>query len=598
MLVRNFRSLRCESSTSAGILALGTAVALAMIAGIPAIGRAEELPTPMSPPAASLASDMLATPSGVSWIEPAGIPGSLVIVGGGSLPDSVRDKFLELAGGKEARIVVIPTASDAADTEDAEVRRRQLAPWDSLGAAEVSLLHTRSPDEANRDEFVAPLKSATAVWFGGGDQSKIAAAYLGTAVERELAALLARGGVIGGTSAGAAIQSRVMIAGGTTEPKMATGFDLLPGTIIDQHFIARRRQDRLRKALADHPGLVGIGLDEGTALVVQGRSLEVLGESVVSIFLAEGGGREPREMALPPKAQHDLTMLRRAAQDRAANPFPPEELPEPKLAAGSLVIVGGGGMPREVVSRFLELAGGPDAPIVVLPTASGEDPADDQRSGRFLERAGARKVTTLSQRTRSEVESPEFLAALSEAKGVWFGGGRQWRFVDCYGGTKAEAAIYDVLRRGGVIGGSSAGASIQAQYMVRGSVLGNLEPMAEGYERGFNYLPGTAIDQHFSQRGRQRDMTRVVHRHPQLLGIGLDEGTAIIVQGQKADVVGEGKVYFYDRRAMPKEGPMEPPAEGEPDYVALAAGETFDLVERKAIPAADERSEALPAAGR
>jgi cyanophycinase len=133
--------------------------------------------------------------------------------------------------------------------------------------------------------------------------------------------------------------------------------------------------------------------------------------------------------------------------------------------------------------------------------------------------------------------------------------------------------------------------------MVRGSVLGNLEPMAEGYERGFNYLPGTAIDQHFSQRGRQRDMTRVVRRHPQLLGIGLDEGTAIIVEGQKAEVLGEGKVYFYDRRAVPKEGAPEAPAEGEPDYVALAAGEAYDLVERKAMAAADERSKALPAAG-
>jgi cyanophycinase len=592
MFVRTLCSLRCQGSSRLGFLSLGTAVALATIVGLPAIGRVQELPGPVSPAAAQLASDAIATPSGVSWIDPAGIPGSLVIVGGGSLPESVREKFLELAGGKEARIVVIPTASDAADTGDADTRRRQLAPWDSLGAAEVSLLHTRSPEEANREEFVAPLKAATAVWFGGGDQRKIAEAYLGTAVERELMALLARGGVVGGTSAGAAIQSRVMIAGGRTEPQMATGFDLLPGTIIDQHFLARRRQDRLRKALADHPGLVGIGLDEGTALVVQGRSLEVLGESVVSIFLAEGAGREPREMALPPKAQHDLTMLRRAAQGRAASHFPPEELPEPKLAAGSLVIVGGGGMPRVVASRFIELAGGPDAPIVVLPTASGDDPSDDDRAGRFLERAGARRVTTLGQRTKSGVESPEFLAALAEAKGVWFGGGRQWRFVDCYGGTKAEAAIYDVLRRGGVIGGSSAGASIQAQYMVRGSVLGNLEPMAEGYERGFNYLPGTAIDQHFSQRGRQRDMSRVVLRHPQLLGIGLDEGTAIIVEGQKAEVLGEGKVYFYDRRAQPKEGPMEPPAEGESGYVALAAGETYDLVERKALAAAVEESNA------
>ena len=130
------------------------------------------------------------TPSGVQWIDPAGIAGSLVIHGGGELTDAVRDKFLSLAGDKEARIVVIPTASNQADSDDPAVRERLLAPWNSLGPADVQLLHTRSKDQAKDDAFVAPLKSATAVWLGGGDQTKIAEAYLGTAVERELLALL------------------------------------------------------------------------------------------------------------------------------------------------------------------------------------------------------------------------------------------------------------------------------------------------------------------------------------------------------------------------------------------------------------------------
>src|SRR5258708_39264612 len=98
--------------------------------------------------------------------------------------------------------------------------------------------------------------------------------------------------------------------------------------------------------------------------------------------------------------------------------------------------------------------------------------------------------------------------------------------------------VHGVLRRGGVSGGSSAGATIQGDYLVRGSPLGNEEMMAAGYEHGFAFLPGTAIDQHFAQRNRFADLSKVVAAHPQLLGIGLDESTAIIVQGHIAEVVG------------------------------------------------------------
>ena len=513
-------------------------------------------------------------PSGVKWIDPAGIAGSLVIHGGGELTDAVRDKFLSLAGDKQARIVVIPTASDWADSDDAAVHERALEPWKSLGVADVQLLHTRSKDKANEDDFVAPLRSATAVWIGGGDQTRIAEAYQGTAVERELMALLARGGVIGGTSAGAAILCKTMIAGGQTDPKMATGFEFLPGAIIDQHFKARNRQDRLRKALASNPGHVGFGIDEAAALVVRGRRLQAFGTGSVSVFLAASASRPARELELKPQELHDLTMLRRAAIDRALADFPGKELAPPKLAAGSLVIVGGGGMPKEVTAKFIELAGGPEQLIVVFPTAN-EPRGPAANEGRFLERAGAKNVKVLSQRTRADVESPEFAQALNEAKGVWFGGGRQWRFIDCYAGTKAEELLHGVLARGGVIGGSSAGATIQAEYLVRGSVLGNTEMMAEGYERGLGFLPGAAVDQHFTQRKRQSDMTAVMQRFPQLLGIGIDEATAIVVQGQTAEAMGTGQAHFYDYRTAP--------AACQPDFTAIKAGQKYDLVERKIV---------------
>ena len=118
---------------------------------------------------------------------------------------------------------------------------------------------------------------------------------------------------------------------------------------------------------------------------------------------------------------------RRAAIERTLPEFPAPRPAAAQVASGSLVIVGGGGLPKEVVERFIELAGGPEAQIVVLPTATGDVLPPGNREGQVFERVGAKHVTVLKHRTKAEVESSEFVAALSAAKGVWFGGGRQGR---------------------------------------------------------------------------------------------------------------------------------------------------------------------------
>ena len=181
-------------------------------------------------------------PDSPARIAAEGINGSLVICGGGKIPEEAARQFMKLAGGAAARLVVIPTAA-AADNAAAQ---KHLSSWRERKPASVVLLHTRSRQQAETGDFVKPLRKATGVWIGGGIQSRISAAYLGTAVEKELYELLSRGGVIGGTSAGAAIMSRVMIAGGKDKAQMGTGFDLLPGSVIDQHFIARKRRGRRR----------------------------------------------------------------------------------------------------------------------------------------------------------------------------------------------------------------------------------------------------------------------------------------------------------------------------------------------------------------
>jgi cyanophycinase len=350
--------------------------------------------------------------------------------------------------------------------------------------------------------------------------------------------------------------------------------DALSGAVVVAISAAESARNRFIHQLTTQPQSVGIELYEKAVLVVRGRKMEVIGEGTVTVILAASSGRPLREIELKPGQQHDWTMLRRAALERSLGDFPPALAPQPHVASGALLIVGGGRLGSEITGKFIELAGGPDAPIVILPIAAGDElPEDASGDTRVLSRAGAKNVRSLRARTRAEIDSPEFARAIKEARGVWFNGGRQWRFVDAYQGTQAEELFRDVLRRGGVIGGSSAGASIQSQYMPRGSPLGNEEMLAEGYERGLGFLPGAAVDQHFSQRRRHRDMTLLMKRYPQLLGIGFDEATALVVRGSKAEIIGRGRAHFYNYR--------EGPPAGERDYMAVSAGQTYDLVQRR-----------------
>jgi len=235
--------------------------------------------------------------------------GTLVICGGGALPEPIHARFLELAGGRAARIVVIPTASPTADRPGTS---RALDLWKRLGAGTVTLLHTRSPKRANEPDFVQPLREATGVWIGGGNQSHLSKAYVGTEVERQLMALLDRGGVIGGTSAGAAVMTRVMIANGRTKAALGQGFDFLPGAVVDQHFLRRNRIDRLLGVLSSHPDLIGLGIDEQTALVVDVREhhLSVMGNSYVVACVPDKDNHPPRLQFLKPGDQTDLALLK------------------------------------------------------------------------------------------------------------------------------------------------------------------------------------------------------------------------------------------------------------------------------------------------
>jgi cyanophycinase len=242
-------------------------------------------------------------------------------------------------------------------------------------------------------------------------------------------------------------------------------------------------------------------------------------------------------------------------------------------AHGSLVIVGGAMEDKSILERFIELAGGPEAPIVIIPTAGEGERYDQYYPGaREFKDKGLKDVTVLHTRDRNVANTDDFVAPIRRARGVWFSGGRQWRLADSYLDTRTELELNALLDRGGVIGGSSAGATIQGSYLVRGDTKNNTIMMGDHVE-GFGFLKNSAIDQHLLTRNRHFDLIPVIEKHPHLLGIGIDEDTAIVVRGDSFEVIGRSVVAIYDRTRT---------VAGEGRFYFLRPGDTYDLKTRTA----------------
>ena len=249
---------------------------------------------------------------------------------------------------------------------------------------------------------------------------------------------------------------------------------------------------------------------------------------------------------------------------------------------GTLFIVGGGRLSDRLIHKFIELAGGVEAPIVVIPTAGGAKTYSDDWGNFFRER-GAKNVTVLHTTDPKEANTEEFVKPLLQAKAVWFSGGRQWRLVDAYAGTKAEKMFWEVLNRGGMIGGSSAGATIQGSYLARGDTKNNQIMMGD-HEEGFGFLKNVAIDQHVLARNRQFDLFNILEKRPELLGIGIDENTAMIVQQDQFEVMGASYVLIYDSSFWSREGSdLKILPSKESLFYMLRDGDKYDLTNRMVI---------------
>ncbi len=249
-------------------------------------------------------------------------------------------------------------------------------------------------------------------------------------------------------------------------------------------------------------------------------------------------------------------------------------------ANGSLVIAGGAVRGDVIIKRFLDLAGGADVPIVVIPTAGGGETYDQYWRGlRQFKAAGATDLIVLHTKDPKVANTVEFVNAIKMARGVWFSGGRQWRLADSYLNTNVHDELWKLLERGGVIGGSSAGATIQGSYLARGDSKTNTIMMGD-HEVGLGFLKNSAIDQHLLRRNRQFDLIEIIKAHPDLLGIGLDENTAIVVNGDQFEVIGQSYVAIYDYNSSIDSGGS---------FYFLRPGDRFNLKTREAMRPRQDR---------
>ncbi|MDP3642854.1 MAG: cyanophycinase [Bacteroidota bacterium] len=256
---------------------------------------------------------------------------------------------------------------------------------------------------------------------------------------------------------------------------------------------------------------------------------------------------------------------------------------------GSLIIIGGQ-IPPEIWKKFTELAGGEKkASIVVVTAALGDSAGFNPESVEMIKReTGISNVTLLHTKNLAEANSEKFIHSLKTATGVFFVGGRQWRIADSYLNTMTHQAFFEVLERGGVIAGTSAGATIQGSFLWRGDTSG-AHILVGDHTQGLGFLRNSVIDQHLLKRNRMFDLVDVVKSNLQLIGIGLDESTAILVQHDTLEVMGKSYVAIYDYSTIQGNGPKHTVGDKE-DFTAsngpfffLHEGQKYDLGSRAVI---------------
>ncbi|MBN1199153.1 MAG: cyanophycinase, partial [Bacteroidales bacterium] len=438
------------------------------------------------------------------------IHGKLMLVGTGEISARAGATFAFLAGEKEGKLVIIR-----------KVRERDfgvLPQWQDL-LDSLSVIQLDPSVKTLPEASLTALRRATAVWISD-DFSDYSVA---TQLQTELTSLLRRDGTVGGQGLAAESMATLMIHG----DGFRSGFNLLPNSIV---VASKEGAAQFDEIVQRNTGRVGWLLPSQAAVVISdGRKISVLDYPEITIRTAANGEWPERVAHFGPPVDElpyttDLISWNRSATDRLGEIFPPAVAPVPEVPKGALLIIGGHGNPEGMWEKVIDFAGGKEAYYVCLSQTERCTAAEELRS------LGCRNIAIhivmagvdgIGQ--GSEVS---LLKDLEKADAVYFGGGRTYRFMDAYLDTPAQKLMNAVLERGGIIIGSSAGAQIQGDFLVRGDPRTNETLWMEGNDRGLDFIRGVIIDAHFRERGRENILPSLLMKHPQMLGIGIDETTA------------------------------------------------------------------------
>ncbi len=493
----------------------------------------------------------------ISWTH-----GKLMLIGTGEITSNDAATFAYLSGEKNGKLIVLTDGSN----------QNISSLWQDLFGEVVIIELDESKSELGSADL-AVFKTATALWL----ENDLSKRFAGTKLNDEIKMLFRKCRTVGGQGKAAEGLASFVKDG----HEIREGFGLLSNS-----YVHATDNDQFNEIIDHLPGRIGWEIPSGGSVVIyKGRQISVVGDNEITIKVAANGEWNERVATFKQVNNRsydnlpystDLVSWNRSAIARLGDLFPPTVAPVPEVAKGALMIIGGSGYPENMWEDVVAFSGGVDAKYVCLTQTESSTGAEK------LKDLGCTNVSVYVVSENSNgvqnVNDPALLEAIENADMLYFGGGRTYKYMDSYVGTQAQVKMNGLLERGGIIVGSSAGAQILGDFLVRGDPRTNDTLWMEGNDLGLSFIRGVIIDAHFRQRGREYTLPTLLMKHPQMLGIGIDEATALFVQGTDAKVLGKNAVTFYD---LKNQKVWNTPFLEIGDPIVLYSGEVYNLKERK-----------------
>lgn len=462
--------------------------------------------------------------------------GTLMIIGG-SASSANFTYFMKLVGDPNDLIVFIPTAGELYDESN-----KAYVDLVKAGARNIVILHTKDSLEANTEKFAVPLRQARAVFIAGGLQSRLAAAYRNTLTHQFLFELLERDGVVAGSSAGASIQGSYLYGGipGGVGPQY-NGLGFVKNSVIGQHYIRRNRMGSIARILKDNPSLFGFGVDEATAAIVRGNSLEVVGEGKVAIYnpkrkdyntqfqeyLLHGDKYDlaARQVTYKARPIVDIELVKSSFWKKAYKSIHKGK----GHKRGKLLLYGSVKIAPTSLQHFINSLSNKEKRIVVLSTGNDEMYLENSKIAVALYGLGAKQVDLLHTINSEEANSSSFTCVIDSAQAVWVCDSRSWQMVDAYLNTLVHEKLFRLLNRNGVLAGNGDGAAVLASRLFG-------EPEKYNWQKGFGFLDNTFVVNLSKNRSALRNAQQVIIDKPHILDVVLESNSVISINANKVKV--------------------------------------------------------------